>query len=88
MVGTIVVLVLIGGGLVPAIWMGLRGRGLERLIAAQLAAIVIVPVALLLARGYTQPSYLIVPLILAVFVFAGALVLLRVLARGSTPPAP
>jgi multisubunit Na+/H+ antiporter MnhF subunit len=71
--------VLMVGGLGPAVYLGLRGRPLDRLVGLQLAGTVLVPVLLLLAHGYSQSSYLVVPLVLAVLSFAGVLVFLRLL---------
>ncbi|MFF5290249.1 monovalent cation/H+ antiporter complex subunit F [Paractinoplanes globisporus] len=72
-------LVLILGALAPAVWLGVRGSALERLVGLQMAGAVLVPVLLLLTYGYGQSSYLIVPLVLAVLSFAGVLVFLRLL---------
>jgi multisubunit Na+/H+ antiporter MnhF subunit len=72
-------LVLIVGALAPAVYLGLRGDPLERLIGLQLSGALLVPAMLLLSYGYGQTSYLIVPLVLAVLSFAGVLVFLRLL---------
>jgi multisubunit Na+/H+ antiporter MnhF subunit len=72
-------LVLILGALAPAVWLGVRGSALERLVGLQMAGALLVPVLLLLTYGYGQSSYLIVPLVLAVLSFAGVLVFLRLL---------
>jgi multisubunit Na+/H+ antiporter MnhF subunit len=72
-------LVLILGALAPAVYLGLRGGPLDRLVGLQLAGSVLVPVLLLLTHGFNQSSYLIVPLVLATLSFAGVLVFLRLL---------
>ncbi|MCU7726265.1 monovalent cation/H+ antiporter complex subunit F [Actinoplanes sp. KI2] len=72
-------LVLIIGALAPAVYLGLRGGPLDRLVGLQLSGALLVPAMLLLSYGYGQTSYLIVPLVLAVLSFAGVLVFLRLL---------
>jgi multisubunit Na+/H+ antiporter MnhF subunit len=72
-------LVLMLGALAPAVYLGVRGGPLDRLVGLQLAGAVLVPVLLLLAHGFNQSSYLTVPLVLAVLSFAGILVFLRLL---------
>jgi multisubunit Na+/H+ antiporter MnhF subunit len=72
-------LVLILGALAPAVYLGLRGGPLDRLVGLQLAGSVLVPVLLLLTHAFNQSSYLIVPLVLATLSFAGVLVFLRLL---------
>jgi multisubunit Na+/H+ antiporter MnhF subunit len=70
-------LVLIVGAVAPAAYRGSRGGGLDRLIGLQLVSAAMVPVLLLLSVGFGQSSYLIVPLVLAVLSYAGALVFVR-----------
>jgi len=70
-------LVLIAGGLTPAVVLGLRGSALDRLVGLQLAGALLVGVLLLLAHAFNQSSYLIVPIVLAVLSVAGVLVFVR-----------
>jgi multicomponent Na+:H+ antiporter subunit F len=74
---------LIVGALAPALWLGVRGGPLDRLVGLQLAGSVLTPALLLLTFGYGQTGYLIVPLVLAVLSFAGILVFLRLLRTGN-----
>ena len=76
-------LVLLVGALAPAVYLGLRGDALERLVGLQLSGALLVPTMLVLTYGYDQTSYLIVPLVLAVLSFAGVLVFLRLLGNRS-----
>jgi multisubunit Na+/H+ antiporter MnhF subunit len=71
--------VLLVGGLAPALGQTLRGAAEDRLVGLLLAGPVLVLATLLLAQAYGQPSYLIVPLTLAVLSFAGVLVFARLL---------
>jgi multisubunit Na+/H+ antiporter MnhF subunit len=70
---------LIVGGLVPATLLGSRGGPTDRLIGLMLGSAVTVLATLLLAQAYNQPSYLIVPLVLAVLSTTGVLVFTRLL---------
>ncbi|MEV4754237.1 monovalent cation/H+ antiporter complex subunit F [Micromonospora sp. NPDC049559] len=73
-------LVLLLGALAPALRLGLRGEPYARLVGLQFVGALLVPLLLLLAVGYGQTSYLIVPLVLAALSFAGTLVFVRLLA--------
>lgn len=72
-------LVLLAGGLLPALWLGGTGSAVRRLIGLQLAVVVLVPVLILLSMAFGQSSYLIVPVVLVVASFAGTLVYARLL---------
>ena len=76
-------LALLIGGFAPAAWMGSRGGPLDRLIGLELGAAVATLTLILLAEGYGQPSYLIVPLVLVLLSFAGTLVFTRLLSPRS-----
>lgn len=73
--------VLMVGGLGPAVWISARGTAAGRLVGLQLASVVGVVVLLLMARGYQQTSYLIVPTALVLLSVAGMLVFTRLLGR-------
>jgi multisubunit Na+/H+ antiporter MnhF subunit len=70
-------MILIAGAVVPAIVLISRGSEVRRLVALQLLGSTIVLVMMLLAQGFGQPQYLIVPLVLVVLSFAGTLVFVR-----------
>lgn len=74
-------LVLLVAGMGPAAYLGMRDGPLDRLVGLQLAGTVGVVTLLLLAHGYGQSSYLIVPLVLAALSFAGTLVFTRLVRR-------
>lgn len=66
-------------GLGPALLIGSRGDAVSRLIGLELAAPVTVFFLMAFAAGVDQPSYLIVPLVLAVLNVVGTLVFTRLL---------
>jgi multisubunit Na+/H+ antiporter MnhF subunit len=66
--------VLMVGGFGPAVLISARGSTAGRLVGLQLTGVVGVVVLLLLAHGYQQSSYLIVPTVLALLSVAGVLV--------------
>jgi multisubunit Na+/H+ antiporter MnhF subunit len=70
------VALLIGAG-VPALFLASRGDALDRLVGLELGGAGIVPALILLATGYQRPTYLIVPLVLAILSVAGVLVFTR-----------
>ncbi|MER6049153.1 hypothetical protein K2224_16555 [Streptomyces sp. BHT-5-2] len=72
--------VLSTAGLAPCLWLGFRGPAQERLVGANLAGTQIAVVFLLLAQGYSRPSYVDLALVLAVLAPAGTLVFTRFLA--------
>ncbi|MEU4672364.1 monovalent cation/H+ antiporter complex subunit F [Amycolatopsis sp. NPDC023774] len=72
-------LLLVGGGLGPALWLASRGTAVERLAGLQLAGAVTVLVLLLLTQAYGPSSAVILPLVLVVLAFAGTLVFVRLL---------
>jgi multicomponent Na+:H+ antiporter subunit F len=75
-VGSVVLLI---GGLGPAMLVGSRSGPADRLVGLELAGAVSVLAMLTLSQAYAQPSYLIVPLVLAVLSTTGVLVFTRLL---------
>jgi multicomponent Na+:H+ antiporter subunit F len=73
------VMLLLAGGLAPALLLASRADAVSRLIGLELAGPVSVAVLLLLIRSNQQTSALILPLVLALLSFAGALVFTRLL---------
>lgn len=73
--------VLCVAGLGPALVAAAHGRALHRLTGLQFAGPVTVLVLVAVATAAGQPSYLIVPLALAVLTFAGTLVYTRLLSE-------
>jgi multisubunit Na+/H+ antiporter MnhF subunit len=71
--------VLIILGLGPALAIGSRGDGISRLVGLQLTGAIAVFVLMAFAAAVNQPSYLIVPLALAVLNVVGTLVFTRLL---------
>ncbi|HVW81111.1 MAG TPA: monovalent cation/H+ antiporter complex subunit F [Mycobacteriales bacterium] len=71
--------VLLVAGLGPALVVGSRGDGIARLVGLQLASPVAVFALMAFSVGVNQPSYLIVPLVLAVLNVVGTLVYTRLL---------
>lgn len=78
-VWSVAALVLMIGALGPAVYLGLRGGPLHRLVGLQLAGALLTALFLLLAHGFEQSSYVMVALVLAVLSFPGILVFLRLL---------
>lgn len=72
--------VLLAAGLGPALWIGSRNGPVERLVGLELGGVVATLALMSIAQGVAQPSYLIVPLVLAVVSVAGTLVYTRLLA--------
>ncbi|WP_246281505.1 monovalent cation/H+ antiporter complex subunit F [Fodinicola acaciae] len=62
-----------------ALWLACTGSATQRVVGLQLSSCLLVLALLLLAQGFQQPPYLIVPLTLAVLSFAGTLVFNRLL---------
>jgi multisubunit Na+/H+ antiporter MnhF subunit len=79
----VAVLVLLLGGLGPAVWLGVRGTPVQRLVGLELASSITVLILLLLAQVAGQSQWLVVPLTLVLLSFAGTLVFTRLLAPGS-----
>lgn len=73
--------VLCVAGLGPALWVGARHRGVERLAGLQLTSAVTVLVLVALSAAAGQSSYLIVPLALVLLAYAGTLVFTRLLSE-------
>jgi multisubunit Na+/H+ antiporter MnhF subunit len=72
-------LVLMAGGLGPALLLGSRGSPVDRLVGLELATSVTVLTMLTLTQSFGQSSYLIVPLVLVVLALTGTLVFTRLL---------
>lgn len=72
--------VLLAAGLGPALWVGSRHSPMERLVGLELGGVVTTLVLMSIAQAVAQPSYLIVPLVLAVVSVASTLVYTRLLA--------
>jgi len=72
-------LLLLAGGLAPALWLASRGDPLRRLAGLELASAVTVLTLLVLGQAFGPSSVVIVPLTLAVLSFAGTLVFVRLL---------
>jgi multisubunit Na+/H+ antiporter MnhF subunit len=71
--------VLIVLGLGPALWVGARGDGVRRLVGLQLTGSITVMTLMASTAAIDQPSYLIVPLVLAALNVVGTLVYARLL---------
>lgn len=71
--------VLLIGAMVPALLLSARHGPTDRLVGVSLGGSVAVLVGLLLSQAYGEPSYLIVPLVLAVLALTGVLVYTRLL---------
>ena len=74
------VIVLMVGGLGPALWLGSRGDPVRRLVGLELGSSLTVLILLLLCQVAGQAQFLIVPLVLVLLSFAGTLVFTRLLA--------
>lgn len=70
-------LVLMGGGMLPAVVLAGRGTTADRLVGMQLAAATGVAVMLCISVDTSNGMYLIVPMVLAVLSFTGSLVYFR-----------
>ncbi len=75
--------VLLGGAMLPALWISSRGDATNRLAGLELTGAVATVVTMLMAQAAGQSSYLIVPLVLVPLSFAGTLVFTRLLAHAS-----
>jgi len=73
------VTVLLIGGLAPALWLACTGGIARRLVGLELAGAITVLAMVLVAQGFSQPVYLIVPAVLVLLSFAGTLVYTRLL---------
>jgi len=78
LLGTVILMI---GGLGPALWLASRGDPVHRLVGLELASSNTVLVLLLLSQDAGQSQFLVVPLVLAVLSFAGTLVFTRLLAN-------
>jgi multisubunit Na+/H+ antiporter MnhF subunit len=72
-------LALMLGGIAPAFLLGSRGSPVDRLVGLELVSSTTVLTMLVLTQAFGQPSYLIVPLVLAVLALTGTLVFTRLL---------
>jgi multisubunit Na+/H+ antiporter MnhF subunit len=71
--------VVVLGGLVPAMVLLGRGDAVERLVGLELMGAVVVLALMIVAIGFGQPQYLIAPVVLVVLSWAGTLVFTRLL---------
>lgn len=71
--------VLIALGLIPLLWVAARGDAVRRLVGLQMSGVLAVLALTAFAQAMAQPSYLIVPLVLATLSVAGTLVFTRLL---------
>jgi len=65
--------------LLPVLWLGARGSEVRRLIGLQMFGQIVVLIGMAFSRAVRQPSYLIVPLALAILSVTGILVYTRLL---------
>jgi multicomponent Na+:H+ antiporter subunit F len=70
---------LLAGAVLPGVVLGSRGGPTDRIVGLALVGTVTVLAMLVLIQAYDQPSYLIVPLVLAVLSTTGILVFTRLL---------
>jgi len=68
-------------GLLPCLVVCLRAPIMDAVVALELTGVVVTLVLLVLAEGFDRPSYMVLPLVLAVLSFAGSLVYVRFLER-------
>jgi multisubunit Na+/H+ antiporter MnhF subunit len=74
--------VILLAGLVPCMFVTLRGTHLDALVALELATTLATLALLLLAQGYGRPAYFGVALVLAPLGAIGSLVFVRFIDRG------
>ncbi|HEY1570354.1 MAG TPA: monovalent cation/H+ antiporter complex subunit F [Pseudonocardiaceae bacterium] len=72
-------LVLIVGGLIPAMVIAYRDTAARRVVGLSLVSTIGTILMLVLCQAFGRSSYLIVPLVLALLSFAGTLVFTRLL---------
>ncbi|MFI1968656.1 hypothetical protein BLA24_11490 [Streptomyces cinnamoneus] len=70
---------LIAGGLGPSLWAAVRGTPGRRVVAQNMATLLLCLVFLLLAQGYGRPSYTDLALVVSVLGPAGTLIFARLL---------
>ena len=73
--------VLVVGGLGPALYVSSRGSAIDRLVGLELISSIVVLTMLVIAQITQLSYYLAVPLVLAPLSFAGTLVYTRLLGR-------
>ena len=66
-------------GLLPCLWLGVRGSPRDALVGLELAGTLVAVVLLLLAEGFHRPTYFALPLVSSVLAFVGVLVFVRFL---------
>lgn len=76
----ICIVVLLAGGLAPALLLGARGRPTNRLVGLEMASAVLTVLFLLMALVTGESYDLVLPLVLVPLSFAGSLVYTRLLA--------
>lgn len=77
------VVALLGGGMLPALWVASTRGAISRLVGLEMAGAVGTVVLLLVSQAAGQSSYLIVPMVLVALSLPGILVFTRLL--GSDP---
>jgi multicomponent Na+:H+ antiporter subunit F len=77
----VLALVVLAGGLAPALAATLRGPPADRLAGLIVSGPLVTLVLVLLAAAYARPAYLDAALVLALLSFAGSLVFARFLGR-------
>jgi multisubunit Na+/H+ antiporter MnhF subunit len=75
----------LGAALVPLAVVGLRGSGLEGVVALELAGVIVSLGLMVLAEGFQRQSLADLGLVLVVMSFAGSLVFLRYFERRRGP---
>ncbi|MDP9224282.1 MAG: monovalent cation/H+ antiporter complex subunit F [Actinomycetota bacterium] len=68
-------------GLIPCAVVAFREPPMDRLVALEVASVIVCLILLLLAQGFHQPSFFDLALALALLSFAGGLVFARFLER-------
>jgi len=66
-------------GLLPCLWLGIRGSPSDALVGMELAGTLVAVVLLLLAEGFHRSVYFALPLVSSVLAFIGVLVFVRFL---------
>lgn len=66
-------------GLLPCLWLGVRGSPRDAVVGLELAGTLVAVVLLLLAEGFHRPTYFALPLVSSVLAFVGVLVFVRFL---------
>ena len=70
-----------GAALLPCGFMSLRGPADQRLVGLEMTSLVVILVMAMLAVGFGRPSFIDLPLTLAVLSFGGGLIFVRFLEK-------